>query len=77
MLCFNLRSAMDFYEAKTGVHLTYIMLGQMSGISPDTLKSIATRGSYNTTLSNIERLSFALNINPLDYLEWRPNGKRD
>lgn len=61
---------MDAYEAKTGVHLTYEDLSQMTGISTNTLKSIATRRFYNTTLQNVSKISGALNINPLEYFTW-------
>ena len=70
LISFRLREAMDAYEAKTGIHLTYDELSQLTGISTNTLKSIATRHSYNTTLLNLSKISEVLNINPVEYLIW-------
>ena len=70
MLRFDLKNVMQAYEAKTGLHLTYEELGQMTGISTNTLKSIATRPNYNATLKMISEIASALNINPVKYFEW-------
>ena len=75
MLNFHLREAMDAYEAKTGIHLTYNELSQITGISMSTLKSIATRKHYNTTLSNLSKISEVLHINPIKYLSWSPENE--
>ena len=64
---------MQAYEAKTGLHLTYEELGQMTGISSDTLKSIATRPEYNATLKMISDIASALNIDPIKHFEWKMN----
>jgi hypothetical protein len=71
MLKFNLKNVMQAYEAKTGLHLTYEELGQMTSISSDTLKSIATRPGYNATLKMISDIASALNIDPTKYFEWK------
>jgi|GEM_PF-3688684 len=70
MLRFNLKEAMQAYEAKTGIHLTYDELSQMTEISSNTLKSIATRQDYNVTVKMISEVALALNLNPIEYLEW-------
>ena len=71
MLRFNLKNAMQAYEAKTGLHLKYEDLSQLTGISQDALKSIATRPEYNATLKMITEIANALNINPIEFFEWR------
>jgi DNA-binding Xre family transcriptional regulator len=53
--------------------LTYEELSDMTGISMDTLKSIASRKVYNTSLQNITDISNALHINPIEYLHWSTN----
>lgn len=70
MLRFNLKKAMQSYEAKTGIHLTYDDLSSLTKISNETLKSIATRPAYNATLKMISEISLALNISPLEFFEW-------
>jgi DNA-binding Xre family transcriptional regulator len=72
MLRFDLKEAMHAYEAKTGLHLTYDELSQMTEISSNTLKSIATRSDYNVTVKIISEISLALNINPVEFLDWTP-----
>ncbi|MCB0422690.1 MAG: hypothetical protein KDD61_16940 [Bdellovibrionales bacterium] len=75
MLRFNLKDAMQTYEAKTGIHLTYEELSNLTSISVETLKSIATRPEYNATLKMITEIASALNINPVNYFEW--NGTKN
>ena len=70
MLRFNLKDAMQSYEAKTGIRLTYEELSNLTKISQETLKSIATRPSYNATLKMITEISLALNISPVEFFEW-------
>lgn len=70
MLRFNLKNAMLAYEAKTGIHLKYEDLAEMTGISSDTLKSIATRPGYNATFKMISEVSKAMNLNPIEFFEW-------
>jgi DNA-binding Xre family transcriptional regulator len=52
----KLREMMKLYEKKTGRRLTYGAISAVTGISPETLQSIATRRDYNPTLSTIETL---------------------
>lgn len=69
-LRFDLRMAMQDFEARTGIRLTYETLAQQTGISVDTLKSMATRDDYNSTLRNIASLGNALLCDPRKYLHW-------
>ena len=69
-LRFDLRGALEDFQAKTGIRLTYESLSQRTELSVDTLKSIATRGDYNATLNNLVVICDALQCNPLDYLKW-------
>lgn len=70
MLKFDLRRAMLDYQSRTGVKMSYEDLSQDTSISVATLKSIATRESYNTTLKVISIISISLRIDPLDYFIW-------
>lgn len=72
MLRFDLKEAMNAYEAKTGLHLTYDELSRMTEISSNTLKSIATRSDYNVTVKIISEIALALSINPIEFLDWKP-----
>jgi DNA-binding Xre family transcriptional regulator len=69
MIRINLRKAMEDYQRRTGVRLTYPILSKRTSISVDTLQSIAARPGYNTRLSTIERLCRALGCGPGDLLE--------
>lgn len=73
LLRFNLKYAMQDYEAKTGIRLTYEELSSLTMISQETLKSIATRPNYNATLKMISEISIALHIDPIKYFEWNIN----
>ena len=75
MLKFNLKDAMHNYEARTGIHLTYEELSNLTKISVETLKSIATRPEYNATLKMITEISIALSINPVDFFEWNDSNE--
>ncbi|MCK6595952.1 MAG: helix-turn-helix transcriptional regulator [Bacteriovoracaceae bacterium] len=70
MLKFDLRRAMNDFEAKTGLKITYESLASKTEISVDTLKSLATRENYNTTLHVISSICEVLRCNPIDYLIW-------
>lgn len=70
MLKFELKNAMQAYEAKTGIRLTYDELAKITNISSDTLKSIATRPDYNATLKMISEIALVLNIDPIIYFKW-------
>lgn len=71
MLRFNLKRALFEYQAKTGFKMSYEQLSTDTDISIETIKSIATRESYNSTLSLISKIGISLNINPIDYFEWK------
>jgi DNA-binding Xre family transcriptional regulator len=73
MLSVNLRSAMEQYRETTGERLTYQILAKRTGISVNTLQSLASRADYNTTLATIEKLCIALRCNPGELLELRPS----
>ena len=72
---FDLRGALEDFQAKTGIRLTYESLAQRTDLSVDTLKSIATRSDYNATLNNLAVICDALQCDPLDYLKWTPKKK--
>ncbi len=74
MLRFDLREAMQDCEARTGIRPTYDSLSQSTGLSVDTLKSMASRGDYNTTLKVIATLADVLNCDPIRHLKWSPDG---
>jgi putative transcriptional regulator len=51
--------------------MTYPELAKKSGLSEETVQSIATRRTYNATLKTIERLCVALRVTPAELLDWR------
>ena len=65
----KLREAMEAYRRRHGERLTYDSLSAMTGISVDTLQSLAARPGYNTTLTTVEKLCKALECSPGDLLE--------
>jgi len=69
-LRFNLRRALEDFEARTGIRLTYEALAQRTELSLDTVKSMASREDYNATLRNVASICEALKCNPIDYLSW-------
>lgn len=60
---------MDRYRHRTGERMTYEKLSHQTGLSRATLESLASRDSYNTRLSTIDKLCRALNCEPGDILE--------
>ena len=68
-----LREAIEAYRARTGERLTYSKLAQMTGLARSTLESLASRSSYNTRLSSIERICRALDCKPGDILALEDN----
>jgi len=70
ILRFNLRLALQDFEARTGLRLTYEALSQSSEVAVDTLKSMATRDDYNATLRIISAICNALKCEPSKYLIW-------
>jgi DNA-binding Xre family transcriptional regulator len=66
----SLRDALARYEERTGIKLTYAELATKTGLSEATVKSLASRPSYNATLRTIERLCVALRVDPAELLRW-------
>ena len=66
----RLRECMDDFEARTGEHVTYPDLAAATGLSEETIQSIATRSNYNATLRVLERLCAALRCSPVELLDW-------
>jgi len=74
-LRFDIKGASQEYEARTGLRLTYSELSSICGLSQDTIKSLASRTDYNTSLQVISQISNALNINPLRFLIWESDNE--
>lgn len=60
---------MDNHRRRTGERMTYGLLSSRTGLSRATLESLASRDSYNTRLSTIDKLCRALGCTPGDLLE--------
>ncbi len=75
VLRFDLKKALNNYEARTGLRLSYGDLSQITGVSINTIKSLATREKYNATLQLISQIANALDINPTGYFEWTDDEK--
>lgn len=75
MLYVKLREALEEYRRRTGERLTYEKLADRTGLSRATLESLASRESYNTRLSTIEKLCRALDCQPGDLLEFTSSGE--
>ncbi len=69
MLRVKLREAIEEHRRRTGERMTYELLAKRTGLSRATLESLATRHTYNTRLSTIEKLCIALGCKPGDLLE--------
>lgn len=65
----KLREAMDAHRRRTGEKITYELLAKRTGVARATLESIASRASYNTRLSTIEKICIALGCKPGELLE--------
>ena len=72
-LRFDLKSAISDFDRPTGLHLTYEQVSEMSGISTDTLKSLANRTDYNATLKIISEICTILGSCPKNFLDWDTN----
>lgn len=70
MLRVKLREAMEEHRRRTGERMTYELLAKRTGLSRAMLESLATRPTYNTRLSTIEKLCIALGCAPGDLLEF-------
>lgn len=73
MIIVKLREAMEDYRRRTGVRLTYDAIAERTGISVNTLQSLATRSGYNTRLTTIEKLCRILECSPGDLLYLTPD----
>ena len=69
MIVVKLREAMEAHRRRTGIRLTYETLAEQTGISCNTLQSLAARPGYNTRLSTIEKLCHALGCTLGELLE--------
>ena len=77
MLRVKLREAMEEHRRRTGERMTYELLAKRTGLSRATLESLATRHTYNTRLSTIEKLCIALGCKPGDLLDLAANDEGD
>ena len=68
---------MEAHRTLTGERMTYDRLALATGLSRQTLESLASRGGYNTTLNTIGKLCQALGCQPGDLLAMEPTGKDD
>lgn len=75
MLRFDLKHLLDDYQARSGIRLTYEELGNMTGISAETLKSIVNREDYNTTLATVSKIASSLSLCPIKYFTWQIYGQ--
>lgn len=62
------------YQRRTGERMTYALLAERTGLSADTLASLASREGYNTTLATIALLCHALECEPGDLLVLERDG---
>ena len=63
---------MDDHRRRTGERMTYERLAQRTGLSRQTLESVASRPNYNSTLDTIAKLCRALGCQPGDLLVLDP-----
>lgn len=59
-VCVTLREAIAVWEEKTDQKMTYVRLADITGLSRDTISSLATRNAYNSTLETVSLLCTAL-----------------
>lgn len=69
MMLVKLREAMEKHQSRTGERMTYKLLAKRTGLSRATIESLATRHTYNTRLSTIEKLCIALGCTPGQLLQ--------
>lgn len=72
VLQIKLRQVMEDYRQRTGERLTYADLAERTGLSRRTVESLASRETYNTTLSTVEKLCRVLGCQPGDLLVLAP-----
>lgn len=68
MIRVELREAIEAYQAKHGVKLTYQQIAEQTSLGLATLQSLAARPDYNTRLSTIDKLCGFLGCEPSDLL---------
>ena len=59
---------METYRERQGIRLTYFSIAAKTGISVNTLQSLAARNGYNTRLSTIEKLCRLFECSPGELL---------
>jgi DNA-binding Xre family transcriptional regulator len=70
-LVIRLRECVDLHAQRTGERLTYADVAKRAKLSSNTVKKISNRKqSYNATLSTLEKLCQALDVNLSDLVEW-------
>ncbi|MYF78251.1 MAG: helix-turn-helix transcriptional regulator [Acidobacteria bacterium] len=67
----RLREALEAHRQRTGERLTYEQLADRTGLSRQTVESIASRQDYNSTLTTVAKLCNALRCEPADLLVLR------
>ncbi|NJL24427.1 MAG: helix-turn-helix transcriptional regulator [Calothrix sp. SM1_5_4] len=77
VLRFDLRQAIAEFEARTGLRITYEQLSDTTGLSVDTLKSLANRSDYNVTLRSISEICSVLGCDPRKHLHWSKSEDRE
>ena len=65
---------MESHRHRTGERMTYERLAQLTGLSRQTLESVASRPGYNSTLETIAKLCRALGCQPGDLLVLESDG---
>ena len=64
---------MESHRRRTGERMTYEHLARLTGLSRQTLESVASRPGYNSTLDTIAKLCRALDCQPGDLLVLEPD----
>lgn len=65
---------MESHRRRTGERMTYERLAKLTGLSRQTLESLASRPGYNSTLDTIAKLCRALGCQPGDLLVLESDG---
>ena len=72
MIRIRLREALEVHRQRTGQHLTYKQLAERTGLSRQTIESLASRQDYNSTLRTVAKLCRVLGCEPGDLLALQP-----
>ena len=67
---------MQAYKRRTGTKMTYALLAERTGLSPQTFAQIATATNHGATLATIEKICWALDTTPAELLELFPDTPR-